>query len=151
MQEKQRCQGNHKAQEACMSVIPSSGINAVIEAANRGDLDGMLSHFAQDAVLTLNPRLPALRTVYRGRQAIRDFIRRIMESGMHVEHGPFETSGDEVRWHSTVSGGLFAEAGIERADVASQAIVQGGLIRAIDIHYDAETVRRLEAALAGQA
>lgn len=134
-----------------MSVIPSSAINAVIEAANRRDLDGMMSHFAEDAVLTLNPKLPAQRAVYRGRQEIRDFVQRIMESGLYVEHGKFETSGDEVSWHSTVSGGLFAEAGIEQAEVATRAIVQGGLIRAIDIHYSSQTIRQLEAALLQRA
>lgn len=132
-------------------VIPSSAINAVIEAANRRDVDGMVAHFAEDAVLTLNPKLPALRAVYRGRQGIRDFVQRIMESGFYVEHGKFETTGDEVSWHSTVSGGLFADAGIERAEVASRAIVQGGLIRAIDIHYSSETVRQLEAAMLERA
>ncbi len=128
--------------------IPTSAIRSVIEAANRGDVDGMVARFAEDAALTLNPPLPGLRPVYRGRKGIREFLQHILGSGFHVEHGGFQTSGDDVRWRSTVSGGLFASAGIEQARVSSHAVVQEGLIRTIDIHYSPVTVRRLEATLA---
>lgn len=137
-----------RPQEESMTIVtPASTIREVIRAANAGDVDGMMAHFADDIVLSLNPRLPAMAAAFQGCQGLHEYLQRIVGSGFHVEAGEFETSGDEVRWRSRVSGGLFARAGVDRAEASSRAVVQGGLIRSLDIHYSPQTVSQLEAAL----
>jgi len=130
---------------------PAAVIEAIIRAANSGDLAGMMAGFAENAVLALSPALPGMPNLFQDREAIRGYLQQIVSNGFRVEPIEVERSGDEVRWRSVASGGLFGHAGLGRAEVSSRAIVHGGLIRTIDIQYAAATVRQLEAALVAQA
>lgn len=125
-----------------------SVIKAVIEAANSGDVDGMVDRFAEDAVLRLQPEIPGMRPVYQGRLEIRDYIERIVRDGFKVEASDFKATNSGVSWHAKTSGGLF---GRMRAETSNQAIVQVGQILSITIHYSPETMRKLQAALVEQA
>jgi len=127
---------------------PAAVIQAVIDAANRGDVDAMADRFAEDAVLKLDPVLPGMRPVYQGRKEIREYLWQIVTDGYHVEASGFEGTDSAVGWRSRVSGGLLGRLGIGRAEVSSQAIVQMNQILSITIHYSPEVVRQLREAMA---
>jgi len=127
---------------------PAHVIQAVIDAANRGDVEGMADRFAEDAVLKLDPVLPGMRPVYQGRKEIREYLREIVSNGYHVEATGFRESDNVVSWRSKVSGGLFGRAGVGEVEVSSQAIVQMNQILSITIHYSPEAVRQLQQAMA---
>jgi hypothetical protein len=127
---------------------PAAVIQAVIDAANRGDVEAMADRFAEDAVLKLDPPLPGMRPVYQGRKEIREYLQQIVSNGYHVEASGFGGTDTVVSWRSTVSGGLFGRTGVGQAQVSSQAIVQMNQILSITIHYSPETVRQLQQAMA---
>lgn len=127
---------------------PAAVIQAVIEAANRGDVDAMADRFAEDAVLKLDPVLPGMRPVYQGRKEIHEYLQKIVSDGYHVEASGFEGTDSAVTWRSKASGGLFGHLGLADAEVTSQAIVQMNQILSITIHYSPEVVRQLREAMA---
>ncbi len=51
------------------------------EAANRRDLDAFVALLSPDVVWEVNPELPGLREVYRGRAEVRDLVRDLLEVG----------------------------------------------------------------------
>jgi ketosteroid isomerase-like protein len=130
---------------------PVAVIKAVIQAANMGNVDGMVDRFAEDAVLKLDPALPTMRPVYQGRLEIREYVEQIVSNGFQVDASDFEATDSGVTWRSTVSGGLFGRTRAGRAEVTSQAIVQMNQILSMIIHYSPETIRTLQAALVEQA
>ena len=83
---------------------PVSVIKAVIEAANEGDVDGMVDRFAEDAVLRLEPEVPGLRPVYQGRLEVHEYVERIVRDGFKVEASDFEPTNNAVSWRARVSG-----------------------------------------------
>lgn len=127
---------------------PASVVKAVIDAANEGDVDGMVDRFAEHAVLRLEPQIPGLRPVYQGRLEVREYVERIVRDGFKVDASDFQATSNGVSWRSRVSGGLFGRA---RAEVTSQAIVQVNQILSITIHYNPETIRKLQATKVEQA
>ncbi len=137
-----RKEGRMKAQK------PVPIIQAIVEAANRGDVDAMVDQFAEDAVLKLDPELPGMRPVYQGRLEIRGYLQQIVADGFKVEASDFQTTDNAVSWRSKVSGGLFGRTGAGRVEVMSHAIVQLNQILSMTIHYSPETVRKLQAAVA---
>ena len=124
---------------------PVSVIQAIVAAANRGNVDDMVDLFAEDAVLKLDPELPGLRPVYQGRLQIREYLQQMVTNGFKVDAGDYQAIDDGVSWRSTVSGGLFGERG---GQVTSHAIVQANQVLSVTIHYSPEAVRTLQSALA---
>ena len=51
------------------------------EAFNRRDLDAFVALLSPDVVWEVNPELPGLREVYRGRAEVRDLVRELLEVG----------------------------------------------------------------------
>ena len=86
---------------------PVTVVKAVIEAANEGDVDGMVDRFAEHAVLRLEPQIPGLRPVYQGRLEVREFVERVVRDGFTVDASDFEATSNSVSWRSRVSGGIF--------------------------------------------
>ncbi len=127
------------------TVSAESVVKAVVEAANRGDVDGMVDRFAEDAVLRLEPELPGMRPVYQGRLEIREYVERIVSNGFKVDASGFQITDSGVSWRARVSGGLFGDA---RVDSGNHAIVQVNQILSITIHYNPEAIRVLQAGLA---
>jgi ketosteroid isomerase-like protein len=51
------------------------------EAVNRRDLDAFIALLSPDVVWEVNPELPGLREVYRGRAEVRDLVSELLEVG----------------------------------------------------------------------
>ena len=118
-------------------------------AGNSGNVTAMLSHFADDAVLRLDPPLPPpIRPVYQGRDEIREYLWQLVQNGFHVEAGDFYVAGNEVSWQSLVSADLFRRMGVDQAAVSSSAVIEGGQIRSMTIHYSPQALQQMQAALA---
>lgn len=126
---------------------PIAVIQAVNRAADSGDITGMVAFFSDKAVVKLDPPLPApFRSEYRGRPEIRSYVNMLVTHGFHVDSSNFSAKGDEVTWHSRITGGPFGEEGIE-AEADSQAVVRDGLIDWLKVHYSPQSVQALSQAL----
>ncbi|HOQ97211.1 MAG TPA: nuclear transport factor 2 family protein [Anaerolineae bacterium] len=130
---------------------PVSIIEAVIEAANNGNVDAMVDRFAEDAVLRLDPEVPTMRPVYQGRLEIREYLQQIVANGFHVEASDYSVSNNAVSWRSTVSGGPFGKGRGRAVQVRTQAIVQANQILSMTIHYGTEGIQKLQAAVVEHA
>ena len=125
-------------------------IQQVIQAANSGNIEGMMRFFSQDAVLRLEPPLPPpMRSTYRGRQEIREYLQQIVGKGFHVEAREFRPANNGVTWRSRVSSEAFQRLGVSTAEDTNHAVVRGGQIQELTIHYSQETLQRMQAIPAG--
>ncbi len=133
-----------------MSIMdPISVIEAITRAANDRDVTAMLSFFADDAVLQLDPPLPPpIRPLYRGKLEIREYLQQLVWNGFHVRAGDFQVIANGVAWRSKASGEFFRRLGLDTVEISSIAIIQGSQIRSLTIHYSPEAVARMQAAQA---
>ena len=127
---------------------PARIVESLSAAQNRRDLQGVLSYFADDAVLRFEPPLPPAHPVYRGKQEIREYLRLLLADPLRVEVADIRATGNEVIWRARVSANRFRALGIDPAEVSHHALLEGGLIRSLTITYSPETARRMEEALA---
>ncbi len=128
---------------------PISVIKAITGQANRDDVPDMLSLFADGALIRFEPPLPPpVRPAYQGKEALRDYFQLLVNHGFHVDPRDFRASGNEVTWRSTVSADLFRRLGVEKAESESRAVVVGGRVQSIVIHYSPESLQKMHATLA---
>ncbi len=131
---------------------PVTVIETAIRSANHGDITNMVSLFADDAVVKLEPPMPPpLCSAYHGRQEIEQYLRQLVTKGFHVEATNFTVVGDVVSWQSCIATDLLRNMGVDQATVKSQAVVDGALIRSLTIHYSPEVEGKLKAAAAVRA
>lgn len=127
---------------------PVAVIQGAIRAADDGDVTGMVSFFADKAVIKLDPPLPPpFQSEYRSRGEIRQYVSQLVNHGFHVTPSNFQVEGDKVRWHATITGGPYGEEGIPAVETDSEAVVRGGLIEWLKVHYDPQSVQAIQAAM----
>ena len=106
-------------------------------AWNAHDVESVMSFFADDAVVRVEPPPPdEFGGVYSGKEQIRaGFVEPAMP-GFHVESsdhqvvGHQEGVGDRVIWKAKVSGDLYEQMGAETPlEAIGEAIIQGDKIK----------------------
>ena len=102
---------------------PVAVVKALDAACNRGDIEGVMALFADDAILK-DPVEPKIHT---GKQQIREWF--VPQMGhFQVETRDHRVTGNTVTWRGTLTGDIVRQMGSEVLDEAAEAVVQGGKI-----------------------
>lgn len=129
----------------------TSYITQGLDAAwNRGDLEGVLSYYAEDAVVTLVPSPPGLPDTYRGKEEIRTFAQMLLP-GFHVESSNVRANGDTLTWDSKITAGAFRGLGLDEVECATEALIRDGKIQRFTPTFSPATVAKLQQAQSAAA
>jgi hypothetical protein len=111
----------------------------IAEAANRGDFDAYMSHFAPDAVWQTR-----LGTRLEGTTAIRSYLEEFTGSveGFHVEFLEFVDLGGGVTWWVARQGGRPGGSASELLEhVAFATVFVDGLVESMTTYSDVDEAR----------
>jgi hypothetical protein len=113
-------------------------------AINSDDLAAAIAVFADDAVV-IQPRIGGLAQIYVGREQIRFWLRGLSAQHAGVEQLTATTvSGRGARWSEALAVDAFRELGLDRVELASDAVVDGdGRILSLTSVLTPEAARRL--------
>jgi hypothetical protein len=127
-------------QQALIAVIDS-----LAAMWNTHDLAAALSFFTDDAVLTIEPSLPAKPSTYRGRDQIRGLVQCSL-GGFVVRTRSQHVVEGRVCWAATISADILRQQSIEAIECRCVALVQDGKITKLTTTLTPESVAKLEAA-----
>ena len=107
---------------------PVAVVKALDDACNAGDLDRVMTFFADDAVLkdSLEPM------VHAGRRRIREWYRQQLRH-FHVVSANHQVTGDTVTWQGTAAADTLRQSGIAYLDEMGAAVVRGGRITFLEL------------------
>jgi hypothetical protein len=111
-------------------------------AWNVHDVDGVVSRFTDDAVITIVPSLPTASDVYIGKEEIRKFVEENLP-GFHADAKDFEVVGNVVSWEASFSSDGPWLLGVSPAAAIMEAVLEQGKIKGLTIILAHETVERL--------
>ncbi len=93
-------------------------------AWNAGDREGILSFFADDAVVRIvPPPAPPKRELFNGREEIRGWIDRTLALPFVVEASNYRAAGSVVTWDA-----VFPNEGKDSVPDVSEAVFRGELM-----------------------
>jgi hypothetical protein len=115
-------------------------------AWNANDVEGVLRHFADDAVVQTVPPMPGAPEVFRGKGEIRGFVQMLIPN-FHVDSKDFAESADRVTWYATVtSDTIRGQFGVDSLSADCEAIIQNGQVKSFKPVFTQETLAKLQAA-----
>lgn len=114
-------------------------------AWNARDIEQVMNHFADDAVVKPVPALPGAPEIFQGKEQIRGFVELIIP-GFRVVSSNVQVEGNKVTWFATVSDDYFRQAGADSMDANCEAIVQDGKIKFFSPAFTPESLAKLQAA-----
>ena len=127
---------------------PESVMRATAAAVNAGDLDRVMSYFADDAMVVNDG------TTFTGKDQVRVFIKGALDDHIQTSYvGPLRVEGEKVTWLERDSADSLRQLGIATADSTGEAMVQGGKIKSIIFTTTPESAAQVQAAMSagGQA
>ena len=135
---------------ACLIVVLLVGCSAkpenvalqLAEAVNAKDLEGALSLFADDAVVTSVSPEP-----FNGKAEIQGWLEEMFADNFHLEAGIVEVNENVVIGHDTMTMDSMSFYGIDELTGTSEITVEEGKIKTINFSFSDETLADLAHAL----
>jgi hypothetical protein len=122
-------------------------VNALNEASNGDDVERALAFFADDAVVTTPPTPPSGQTVWTGTQQVRALLQWQLDKHFHAAARNIQVTGNTVTWDSMVALDVFRRMGLDRVELAVEAVVQDRKITSFTATLSPESQRKVEAAM----
>jgi len=130
---------------------PISVVKSFIDAVNNRELDEALSMLDEGATLDTEPPLPrSPKRTYSGREEIGQWLRDLAAEHLNIVGSNFRAVGNEVDWDARISADRFDEMGIGPVLAHVRTIVEGSIIRSIDLRLSPESVKKMESVTAAQ-
>ncbi len=136
--------------EAASSAGRSPLYDSFDAAWNAHDLERVMAHFTDDAVVRMIPPMPDAPEAFHGKSEIRQFVADMLP-GFRVQSANIKEEGERLTWLATVSNDAFRQLGVASMQANCVALVRGGKVHAFTPTFTEESVARLQAAQAAGA
>ena len=113
---------------------------------NTHRVDGVLSFFTEDAVVTVVGFPSETSTSYRGKTAIQDMLQSYLPGWKVHARSHHPTDTNRVAWMSRISADIFRRLGIDWIEWKAEVIIRNGKIAAYTVTLTPESVAKLETA-----
>ena len=122
---------------------PASVISAAQAQVNAGNIDGLMSFFAEDATVTNDG------TVYSGKAKVREFMQSALDDHIQATTvGAYHVAGNKVTWRERITADSLRQIGVASIYTNNAAVVENGLITSIVFTTDPESIAEIERAMA---
>lgn len=116
------------------------------DAWNSHNVDQLMSLFAGDAAVQLQPAIPGLPDTYRNQAQIRMMLQGILP-GSQVESQGAQGNGNEVSWQSRISSNAFRQLGLDTLNCQLQLTMNPqGKVERLTITFPPDMVALIQAA-----
>ena len=114
---------------------------------NTHNVDGILSFFTEDSVITLvrSPREPPVS--YHGEAAIRTFVNTHLPGWDIYARSHYQINKERAMWMARVSAGWLRRMGIDWIEWKGEAVVRDGKIMTLVGTFTPESVAKIETAM----
>lgn len=130
---------------AAQGADPLSVVNAFNAASIARDVDAELALFADDATASF-PGQPE-PNFFKGKEEIRKWLETDTGNNIHLEVSNLKVVGNKVTWNAVVSDDELRKLGVA-LEGSAEATVENGKIKAFTFAISAESVAKLNAAIA---
>jgi len=127
---------------------PESTLRALGDALVAKDIDGALALLADDAVVTVIPPPEGTNGVFTGKEEIRVWYEQLVAWNFEAEFSNFEVEGDKATWSTKAWADPFRALGIAPLEYAAEGVVQDGKVKSYTDTMTADSVAKLQAAMA---
>lgn len=127
---------------------PESLMGALGEALMAKDVDAAMALVAYDAVITIVPPPPGTTGVFAGKEEIRAWYEQLVAWNFRAEISNFQVEGDRATWTTKAWADPFKPLGILPLEYSAEGVFQEGKIVSYTDTMTAESVAKLQAAMA---
>jgi protease I len=130
---------------------PAAVIKSLAAALNAGNVDSVMTFYADDATITQQPAPAGQSGILSGKEQIRGFVQGLVAGHFSGELSNLRVTGDQVTYTGSLSTDTYRKMGVAPLVVTEETMIVGGKIKSQTITVTPESLAKIQAAMAAQA
>ncbi len=114
---------------------------------NAHRIDGILSFFTEDAVITVVGFPRGTSTCYRGKTAIEEMLQAYLPGWQVSARSHIPADTNRVRWMARISADVLRRLGVDWIEWKAEVVLRNGKIAAFTVTLTPDSIAKIDAAI----